>query len=360
LIKFEAHMNNAIVRLKEIFLENQVRNVGDLRKLDSKGFNRLDASIYAWFSAFRNDVVRQLAESDGLNLCLGLKRNTEDVAVGAPMEMIIKKLSFLSQTGVILTPKFSSPGKSSRAVPESWFYLVLNYFPLMESGALMIAPKSVAYLTDVAGGIRGEGFVIKRQSCIVQKNWFLLEEEIPSIRIIDLSEQALRQQLVEAHAHYGVTSSRRAYIYLPHLANISVELLSSIRQEHGDVFARYNRTIQSFFVGSAKVNSEKKLLEIMRTTDEAIRQIESDLTKISKSRVLQNAKVAIIVGAGVLCQCIENEHAKELGRFLTGGAVIPSTFNYFKLKAEKNAVIEKTPFYFPWLIHREVVKLAPK
>jgi hypothetical protein len=137
-------------------------------------------------------MVRQLAESDGLNMCLGLKWNTEDVAIGASMEMIIKKLSFFSKTGIILTPKFSSPGKSRHAVPESWFYLALNYLPLLESGALMIVPKAVAYLTEIAGGIRGEGFVIKRQSCIVQINWFMLEEEIPSIRIIDLSERALQ------------------------------------------------------------------------------------------------------------------------------------------------------------------------
>jgi hypothetical protein len=352
-------MDNAIIRLKEIFLENQVRNVADLHGLSSKEFNKLDASVYAWFSSFRTEMVRQLTESDGLNMCLGLKRNTENVAIGAPMEMIIKKLSFFSNTGVILTPKFSSPGKSRRAVPESWFYLALNYLPLLESGALMIVPKAVAYLIDVAG-IRGEGFIIKRQARFVQKNWFLLEEEIPSIRIVDLSERALQQQLVEAHAFYGVTSGKQPYIFLPHLANISVELLSSVRKEHGDVFTRYNRTIQSFFTSSAKVTSERKLLDIMKTTDEGIRQIDADFKKISKSRVLQHVGVTSVLGVGVLCQCAPNEQIKEFGKMLAGGSLITPTLNYFQLKAEKSAIIDKTPFYFPWLVHREATKLAPK
>src|SRR6266511_2329462 len=103
-------MNSANIRLKEIFSENKVCNIADLPGLSPKEFERLDASVYGWFSAFRNEAVRWLAEMDGLNLCLGLKRNTEDVSIGAPMEMIIKKLSFFSQTGVILTPKFSAPG----------------------------------------------------------------------------------------------------------------------------------------------------------------------------------------------------------------------------------------------------------
>ena len=141
---------------------------------------------------------------------------------------------------------------------------------------------------------------------------------------------------------------------------ISVELLSSVRQEHGDVFARYNRTIQSFFSGSAKVTSEKKLLEVMRATDEGIRKIDADLSKISKSRVLQHAQVAIATGVGVLCQFSANQHTRELGKFLAGGGLIPSALKYFQFDAEKTAIIESAPFYFPWLIHREAKKFAPR
>jgi hypothetical protein len=353
-------MNTAISRLKEIFSENQISSFSDFRKLSSNGFKRLDASVYGWFSSFRQQAITQLLESDGLNMCLGLKRNTEEFAVGAPMEMIVKKLSVFSQTGVILTPKFNSPGNSRRSVPDSWYYLALNYLPLIETGALLVLPKAIAYLVD-EGGVRGEGFVIKsRQPRVVQRDWFLLEEEIPSIRIIDLSEKALRQQLIEAHAHYGVTGDKRVYIYMPHLANISAELLSSLRQHHGDVFARYNRIIQSFFNESVKVNSEKQLLEVMKATDEGIRQIEAELKAISKSQVVQSAGVAVIASAGILCQCIDNESAKEVLKMLAAGSVIPSALNYFALKAQKNAAIEKTPFYFPWLIHHEALKLAPK
>jgi hypothetical protein len=354
-------MNKAIIRLKEIFSENRVTSFSDFQKLPPDGFKRLDASVYGWFSSFRQDAVRQLAETDSLNMCLGLKRNTEEFAVGAPMEMIVKKLSFFSQTGVILTPKFSSPGKSSRAVPDSWYYLVLNYLPLIETGALMVLPKAVACLVSATvGGIHGDGFVMGGRAGNVNRDWFLLEEEIPSIRIIDLSEKDLRQQLVEAHAHYGMTGDQRVYIYMPHLANISAELLSSLRQHHGDVFARYNRIIQSFFNGSAKVKSEKQLLEVMKATDEGIRQIEAELKRISKSQVVQNTGVAVIASAEVLCQCIDNESVKGVVKFFAAGSVIPSALNYFALKALKNAVIEKTPFYFPWLIHHEALKLAPK
>jgi hypothetical protein len=210
-------MQNAIARLKEIFSENGVRSFLDFRDLGPKQLNRLDASIYGWFSSFRTEAVQGLRDADGINLCLGLKRGTEEFAIGAPMEMIIKKLSFFSQTGVILTPKFCPPGKSRRAIPESWYYLALNYLPLVEMRALTILPKAASYLVD-EGEIQGDGFIIKsRQPKVVPRDWFLLKEEIPSIRIVDLSERALRQQLTESHAHYGVPTGQQAYIFLPHL-----------------------------------------------------------------------------------------------------------------------------------------------
>ena len=140
-------MNASLIRLKEIFSESGVSCIRDLKRLSSQQFQRLDASVYGWFSSFRNDQIRALAETDGVNLCLGLKSTGEEYAVGAPMEMIVKKLVFFSETGVVLTPKFRYPGNSRRAVPDSWYYLALNYMPLWEAGMLTIMPKSVTHLS---------------------------------------------------------------------------------------------------------------------------------------------------------------------------------------------------------------------
>jgi 3,4-dihydroxy-2-butanone 4-phosphate synthase len=98
----------------------------------------------------------------------------------------------------------------------------------------------------------------------------------------------------------------------------------------------------------------------MKATDEAIRQIEADLIKISKSVALQKIGVVINTGVGVLCQCATSEHLKDIGKLFAGGNLVSSALKYFQLNADKSAILEKTPFYFPWLIHREALKLAPK
>jgi hypothetical protein len=347
---------DTIARLKEILAEHSVRTISDLRALSSADFMHLDASVYAWFSTFRDEEVRRLKAASGLNFCLGLSRKTEELAIGAPMEMIIKKLSFFSQTGVLITPKFSPPGKMRRSVPESWYYIVLNYLPLLDAGTLVVMPKAINYLVDESGA-QGEGFIIKsRKPKIVSREWFLLKEEIPSLEVIDLSENSLRRQFVEFHEYYGMQEGSSAYIFLPHLANISIELLSSVRQQHGDVFVQYNKTLQRFFDASSKSNSAEKLLDLMSMTDEHIRDIQSQLGKIAKSRSLQHAQVALSIGTGVLCQFSSHDFVKEAGRLLVGGT---SLLKYFQFSAAKKAATEGTPFYFPWLIHREACKFAP-
>lgn len=349
-------MNTSLIRLKEIFSESGVTCIRDLKRLSSRQFQRLDASVYGWFSSFRNDQIRALAGTDGVNLCLGLKNAGEEYAVGAPMEMIVKKLVFFSETGVVLTPKFHYPGNSRRAVPDSWYYLALNYMPLWEAGMLTIMPKSVTHLIEI-GRVQGETFIIKgQQPRIVEKNWFLLKEEIPSLKVIDLSEKALADQLLEVNPNYGSPIDKPVYIFLPHLSNLSTELVSAIRRDHGDVFADYHRTVQSFFIQSSKAKTEQKLFEVMRATDAGIRKIESEFSKISRSQTLQQAEVALKLSAGVLCLFAHSELVKTLGPIVAGGGLGSSTLKYFQLKADKKSLMASTPFYYPWLIHQQASK----
>src|SRR5579862_3377326 len=97
-------MNEAASRLQEIFRENSVHNLLQLRDLPEKDRDRLDASVYGWFAAFRQTHMRAL--ENGLNLCLAMGSTIDDRLVGDPLETVVKKLTFFSETGVLLTQKF--------------------------------------------------------------------------------------------------------------------------------------------------------------------------------------------------------------------------------------------------------------
>ena len=351
-------MPDSIQRLKEIFRESGISNLRALNGLPAKQRARLDAAVYAWFYSFKSEHVRILTETPGLNLCLGLNRSIGDEMLGEPMETVVKKLSFFSTTGVLLTPKFRHPGCRGKLIPDAWYYLAINYLPLVEAGILAVLPKGITYLVE-EGFIQGETFVILGdRSRRVERNWFLFEEEIPSLKVVDLSERALRAQMLEIAPNAGRMAGAAGYINLPHLSNLSVDLLVSMRRHHGDLFSEYNRAVESFFSETSKARTVRKFLEVMQETDARIHKIKTDLDKISSAQVIQRMGIGLKTTLAVLCSFSPNPLIKAAAA-LAGGNVISNGMKYIQLQRDKKAVLKSSPFYFPWLVYQRSQTLRP-
>jgi hypothetical protein len=348
-------MNESIARLRAIFRENSVQGFRSLRDLTPKARDRLDSSVYSWFYSFKTTHIDILA--NGLNLCLAINKTVADQLLGDPMETAVKKLSFFSQTAVLLTPKFRHPGCRGKLIPDAWYYLTLAYMPLLEAGLLAILPKGMTYLEQTPS-IQGETFIVlDREPLNVEKTWFLFEDEIPSLKIVDLSKEALRRQILETQPNSGLVQEPAAYMYLPHLSSVPLDIMVLLRQYHGDLFSRYNRTIKDFFTSTSKAKTEKRLLELMQETDDAIRTIDAELEKISSAKALQAYGIALKLGAAALCPLVPKLGLAALP--LIGGNVLSDGIRYLQLSKEAKLVRETSPFYFPWLVHSETKKFTP-
>lgn len=349
-------MTASIERLQVIFRENSLHNLLGLHQMPDKVRDRLDASVYAWFAAFKQPHIETL--DNGLNLCLSMGKNIDDYLLGNPLETAIKKLSFFSQTGVVLTPKFRHPGVRGKLIPDAWYYLTLAYMPLIQNGMLSILPKGMTYLSEEPAGLRGDTFIIVRDPCRrVERNWFLFEEEIPSLKPIDLSGKALQKQMLEISPNYGLATKPSAYMYLPHLSNVPVETMVLLRQHHGDTFQRYNGTVERFFSSTAKAKTERRLLELMHETDENIRKMEAEITKIGSSKVLQAQGVTIKLAASALCPLLPKA-AAAVALTILGRGIVSDVTRFIQMGKERKAVGDASPFYFPWLVHSESKKFA--
>jgi hypothetical protein len=348
-------MTASIERLQAIFRENSLHNLLALRRMPDEARDRLDASVYAWFAAFKQPHIKTL--DNGLNLCLSLGNDIDDYLLGNPLETAVKKLSFFSQTGVLLTPKFRHPGVRGKLIPDAWYHLTLAYMPLIQNGMLTILPKGMTYLQDT-GSVQGETFIILRKPARhVEKTWFLFKEEIPSLKPIDLSGKALQKQMLEICPNYGLQTKPSGYMYLPHLSNVPVETMVLMRQHHGDTFQRYNATVERFFSGTAKAKTERRMLELMQETDENIRKIEAEMNKISSSKALQAQGIILKLGVAALCPLLPKNVAPGALSFL-GGNIVSDATRYIQLRNEQKAMRDASPFYFPWLVHSKSKKLA--
>ena len=346
-------MSDPIGRLERILCENGATTVAAVNALSRAERERLDASVYAWFTSFKAEHIRALTESPGLNLCLGIRKSIGDDAISVHGDVVVKKLTFFSQTGVLLTPKFRHPGCRKNIIPTSWYTFVLTYRQLIAAGMLSVLPKGATYLGQ--NDIIGETFIMKAERPrTVERNWFLFDEEIPSLKIVDLSEEALRRQMTEAGAQSCVSGTPTAYIRLPQFRHVPIGLLISLRRNHGDVFADYNLAMQSFFTGTSKAKTEKQLLAAMEKTDDEIRRIENELNRISATKTLQAKE--IVVESACVGLCAYSNHPLLAAFF--GGNLVPQLRQFIQLDIDRRALTRGTPFYFPWMVHRESKKIS--
>ncbi len=346
-------MSDSIGQLERILCESGVTTVAALNAISTAAREHLDAAVYAWFTSFKAEHIRALTESPGLNLCLGIRKNIGDDVISAHGEVVVKKLAFFSQTGVLLTPKFRHPGCRKNIIPTSWYVFVLTYRQLIAAGMLLVLPKGATYLGS--NDTIGETFIMKAERPrTVERNWFLFDEEIPSLKIVDLSEQALRRQMTEICGQQCVSGTPTAYIRLPQFRHVPMDLLISLRRNHGDLFADYNSTMQSFFTGTSKAKTERQLLRAIEKTDSEIRRIENELIKISATKTLQAKEIVVESACVGLCAYFN----QPLLAAFFGGNLIPQLRQFIQLGTDRRALVSGTPFYFPWMVHQESKRIS--
>ena len=350
----------AKLRLFEIFNEYSLKSSSQLQGLPKLKRKNLDATIYAWFAGFQDVIISEIRKFQGLNLCLGWNKRTSSFKINSGPGTSVKKLSFFSNTAIILTPEFRHPGCKGQTIPSAWYELILAFWPLVETGYLLVLPKGITYLIEkptlqTAGQFSGA--LVNYGNTVTEETWLLLKEKLPSLTIVDVSKESLKSQMYEYNPYDSISDSK-IFIHLPHLSGLKIDTLVDIRKHHGDLFAKYNSTISSFFQKSEKASNEKLLLDIMRQTDEEIKRLDMEINKISQSKALETLGVSAQLSIGVLCVFLPYETAKFFS-VLAGGGAIEGVLKYFRLELQKKSLLQGNPFYFPWIIHQLASKLSP-
>jgi hypothetical protein len=353
-------------RLREIFREFRLNTSADVRELTFKRRKELDSTVFAWFAGYREPIISNLRELDGLNLCFPWPDRYTSYKHQSGKGAAVKKSVMLSNSSVVTVPAFRHPGVRARAIPDSWYRLVLEFWPLVLNGVLRILPESMTNLLD-HGGIEGpreafdegRGFVMCRPGRLIEATWLLLEEQIPTIKNISFANADLKRQMQEIDPRQR-PGDGELYIYLPHLTGIDPDTLAKLRSDYGDVFGLYNVTIRRLFDDSAKADDERKLLDILCRTDEEMRRIATEFGKLSRLGALEAKGAAVKLALGVLCAYLPDAYLasqwRQIGLFLAGSGVVNDIRSYISTKSAKAALAKQDAFYFPWLVHQKTAR----
>lgn len=362
--RFHAAERAPMRRLGDIFAEFGLRTPVDVQALATKRREELDRTVFGWFAAYREPIISELRQLNGLNLCFPWLERYKSYKHNSGKGAAVKKSVMLSNSSVVTVPAFRHPGVRARAIPTSWYLLVLEFWPLVSTGGLRILPEWMTNLldqSDIIEGPReafraGRGFVIRRSSELIESKWFLLEEQIPTLKNIAFANEDLKRQMHEINPRQH-PSDGELYIYLPHLTAITPDTLAKLRSDHGDVFGLYNMTIRRLFEDSARADDERKLLDILGRTDEEMRRIETEFRKLARLGALQASGAAVKLALGVLCVYLPDAYLasqwRSIATFVAGSGALTDIMNYISTRSNKVTFAKQDPFYFPWLVHQK-------
>ncbi len=350
-------VTDGTVRLDQILDEYRVHSYLDvIESLGHKKKKDLDGVIYTWFAAYREQYLGRLRRLNGFNLCLGWEKRKKNQSVDLSIDTVFKRMLTLSHTPILLTPAFTPPGSKGQTVPDIWYELLFHFRDLILTGQTVLLPAGVKIVAEDYG-LKSEQFVLPSSRRLVQSDWLVLRHELPGITVFDLSNERLKAQMSEVSGSTRYFSGGgQVYLYLPQLTGVPLQTLVELRAAHGDVFNLYNSTVADFFERSSNSTTEKKLLEVMQKTDEEIRRIEGEFTKLMKAKTLQLAGASVKLGVGVLSAFVPPDlggnTTKLLGSFFGVGG-FNDLMKYFELRSTSAG--SESAFYFPWLLRREAL-----
>ena len=338
----------ATKRMREILAEHGVTGFRSLNRLSPKTREHLDTSIYGWFAAFREKNLQSIAT--GINLCMSLRSGPLiNNCLPQPVMTAIKKLTFFSQKGVLLTPEFHLPGSQPKSVPDTWYHLMFLYLPHIENELLTILPRGVEQIDDSTGW-RGETFIIPKRKPLVNKTWSLLDSPLPSLKVIDVSVEELERQMLELRPQYRMSNRPAGRLRLPYFTNLSIDMIARLRAQHTPVFQDFNKEVANFFTNTAAADTETRLVELMQQTDEKIRGIHAELRKIARSKALLAGGITLkLTSAALLPYYFGRAGAAWLP--LIGGNLVSDGVKYVEIGQDLAAARRKAELYFPWHVH---------
>lgn len=147
------------------------------------------------------------------------------------------------------------------------------------------------------------------------------------------------------------TKNGLSNILLPHFDSVPLERLIEIRDKESDLYMHFQRRLEHLLQDASKLDSEQKILEMMREVDEGVRELHGKFKHIQKMYQRKNIHILLkFLAAGMLVLSPLDPAAKASIASILGGI---SAFDYLTSKEDEvNSMLElkSDRFYLPWLV----------
>lgn len=183
-----------------------------------------------------------------------------------------------------------------------------------------------------------------------EDNWFIAgEEEMFEFTTTHKGEYGIDVRFTDPIVANQIFETSVVNVWLPHLANIPLDILLKLRSDEQDSFARLHYVLQKLIADSKDISSNAKLKELFQHVDYEVRTFEAKMNTIRKSRALK--EVEMLIGFSIMGLCLTVP--SDVGELISAtiGAFQGKDFvgHIFRIREQIND-LHASDFYVPWLL----------
>lgn len=329
---------------------------------------------------------------NGLNLCLKLNKQTIALLTPSRLQTLGKKITLYSAGTVIELPQIND-GKlyDYRRLDKDMDYrlriidnlskrLVGPCLALREhimAGLVQLVPQGISAeyrpgldtsrslghsrgTTEIMLDIFGNEIApvpVKKRNNYGSSQWNSksvmrrqLTDLIPSeYERIYPKKLDLLANLTEDKTFYD--NSGQVHLLLPYVRGIDVGFMREIKEERLDEVIPFYRSAEKLFKSSQSLDSESKLIDLMKDTDYEVRKLNSLYKVLVKERRMKGAEIALGLGIMALSLVSPEPISKALIAAIGGNKAFDGVWHIVRSQ-NTPAELQKSDFFIPWYISR--------
>jgi len=142
---------------------------------------------------------------------------------------------------------------------------------------------------------------------------------------------------------------KQIYLLLPYIKSVNVEEIRRIKEDNFDNLTMFYRSTEKFFNESTYINSEDKLLDLMKEVDYETRRLESLYQQLIKKRRIKGIEITTGLSIMALSLMVPTEIATTILGAIGGVKALDGVW-YLGEKSNIETQLKQNDFYIPWYI----------
>lgn len=181
------------------------------------------------------------------------------------------------------------------------------------------------------------------------KKYFKLKNSIGS-NFIDLytKKEELLNQLIEDKLN--IYDKGELNLCLPFIDGIDIQTWNKIKNDNEDDFNQFYRKTELLFKNSSSIDSESKLLDVIKEVDYEVRKLNILFKDLERSRLLNNLKLVSGISIMSLNLVVPDAFAESILNVIGGSTALQGVWEV-STKKKNLKKMKKEDFFIPWLIN---------